>query len=383
MTENVLDIVVIGGGIAGASAGAHLVQTASVAILEREEFPGYHSTGRSAALFSEIYGNEVVRALSRASRNFFLNPPPGFTPHALVKPRGAMHVARDEQIEALENFAASEDVSGAIRRLTREEALRACPILRPEQVAAALMEDDAADVDVDALHQGYLRQFRASSGTLVTNAEVRALRHDGALWHVEMPTHTVRARVVVNAAGAWADNVARLAGAAPLQIQPCRRTAILVELPEGVVSDAWPMVIDIDEAFYMKPDAGLLLISPADETPVEACDVQPEELDIAIAVDRVEKATTLRIDRVRRRWAGLRSFAPDRTPVIGFDPVLPDFFWLAGQGGYGIQTAPAAATLAAALVRRETPSDALADNRLVAMLSPKRFATAHDTRIRA
>jgi D-arginine dehydrogenase len=373
MTENTFDIVVIGGGIAGASAGAHLAPTAKVAILEREEFPGYHSTGRSAALFSEIYGNEVVRALSRASRDFFLRPPPGFASYALVKPRGSLHVAREDQLAALERFARSEDVSGAIRRLTREEALRACPILRPETVAAALMEEDAQDVDVDALHQGYLRQFRASSGTLVTNADVRALRHDGGFWHVETQGHGYRARTIVNAAGAWADSVVRLAGGRSLQIQPCRRTAILVELPEGVVADSWPMVIDMDEAFYMKPDAGLLLISPADETPVEACDVQPEELDIAVAVDRVEKATTLTVDRVRRRWAGLRSFAPDRTPVIGFDPVLPDFFWLAGQGGYGIQTAPAAATLAAALVRRETPPG-FADRRLVAMLSPRRFA---------
>jgi D-arginine dehydrogenase len=373
MTEHAFDIVVIGGGIAGASAGAQLARTAKVAILEREEFPGYHSTGRSAALFSEIYGNEVVRALSRASRSFFLNPPPGFASHALVKPRGALHVAREDQLQALEEFAQSEDVSGAIRRLTREEALRACPILRPEIVAAAVLEDDAQDVDVNALHQGYLRQFRAASGTLVTRADVRALRRDDSGWRVETEGHTYRARIVVNAAGAWADGVARLAGAQPLGIQPCRRTAVLVELPEGVVGDSWPMVIDMDEAFYMKPDAGLLLISPADETPVQACDVQPEELDIAVAIDRVEKATTLNVDRVRRRWAGLRSFAPDRTPVIGFDPALADFFWLAGQGGYGIQTAPAAATLAAALVRRETPPD-FADRCLVSMLSPNRFA---------
>jgi D-arginine dehydrogenase len=381
MTETVFDIVVIGGGIAGASVGAHLAQTARVALLEREEFPGYHSTGRSAALFSEIYGNEVVRALSRASRDFFLSPPPGFAAHALVQPRGSLHVAREDQLVALESFAQSEDVSGAIRRLTRAEALRACPILRPEAVAAALLEEDAADVDVAALHQGYLRQFRTSAGTLVTSADVRALRHDGAGWHVETSERTYRAGVVVNAAGAWADTVARLAGAAPLQIQPCRRTAILVELPTGIVADTWPMVIDMDEEFYMKPDAGLLLISPADETPVEACDIQPEELDIAIAVDRVEEATTLRIDRVRRRWAGLRSFAPDRTPVIGFDPVLPDFFWLAGQGGYGIQTAPAASRLAAALVRREpVPFDLPG---IAAQLSPQRFEARAAVRSKA
>jgi D-arginine dehydrogenase len=351
-----------------------------VAILEREDMPGYHSTGRSAALFSEIYGNAVVRALSRASRDFFYAPPPGFAPTPLVRPRGALYIARQAQIDRLEGFAANEDVGGAIRRVSREEALHACPILRPDQVAAALMEDDAADVDVDALHQGYLRQFRARDGVLVVGADVRALARDDSGWRIETGGRTFKAPVVVNAAGAWADTVASLAGAVPLGVQPCRRTAVLVDPPPGLSPETWPMVIDIEESFYLKPDAGLLLISPADESAIDACDVQPEELDVAVAIDRVEQATTMKITRVRRRWAGLRSFAPDRSPIIGFDSKQPGFFWLAGQGGYGIQTAPAAARFAAALLRGEAPPREL-DEIDAPQLSPARFATGTSSRL--
>jgi D-arginine dehydrogenase len=378
MTTQAFDIRIIGAGIAGTSVAAQLASTHRVAVLEREEFPGYHSTGRSAALFSEIYGNNVVRALSRASRDFFYAPPPGFAAQ-LVKPRGSLYVASKKQLPHLEAFAQNADLAGAIRRLTAQEALRACPILRPDYVSAAVIEDDAADVDVNALHQGYLREFRRAGGTLVVNADVRALHRDGH-WIAETGLGTFTAPIIVNAAGAWADAIALKAGLAPLRIRPCRRTAVLAELPPGVSADAWPMVIDIDETFYLKPDAGLLLISPADETPVAACDVQPEEFDVAVAIDRVQHATTLTVARIRKRWAGLRSFAPDRSPVIGFDSNAPGFFWLAGQGGYGIQTAPAAARLAAALLRGETPSDMDVS---VAQLSPNRFASKMPARSRA
>ena len=373
MTDASFDIVVIGAGIAGASVAAELARTHRVAILEREEFPGYHSTGRSAALFSEIYGNSVVRALSRASRDFYYAPPQGFSPDPLVKPRGAMYVARKEQLPQLESFAANSDLAGSIRHIAPEVALAACPILRPEYVHAALMEPDAADVDVAALHQGYLRQFRAAGGTLVTDAHVTDLVYRDRQWRLTTPSGEYRARIVINAAGAWADTIAAKAGGTPLSIQPCRRTVVLVELPSQLSPDTWPMVIDIDENFYMKPDAGLLLISPADETPVEPCDVQPEEYDVAVAIDRVEQATTLNVTRIRKRWAGLRSFAPDRSPVIGFDGALPGFFWLAGQGGYGMQTAPAASRFAAALVRGEQPPHDMTE--IAAQLSPQRFGS--------
>lgn len=381
MNTSSFDILIIGAGIAGASVAAELARTHRVAILEREDHPGYHSTGRSAALFSEIYGNGVVRALSRASRDFFYNPPAGFAQHPLVKPRGSLYIARQEQILQLEEFTRNADLAGSIRRLSREEALRACPVLRPEYVAAAVFEDDAADVDVNELHQGYLRQFKSAGGTMVVNADAQTLAYRDAKWIAQTGAGEFSAPVVVNAAGAWADTVAGKAGATPLKIKPRRRTALLAELPGGIYADAWPMVIDIDESFYLKPDAGLLLISPADETLVPPCDVQPEEFDVAVAVDRVEQATTLAITRIRRRWAGLRSFAPDRSPVIGFDGALPGFFWLAGQGGYGIQTAPAAARLAASLLRGDAKSEF--DAALIAQLSPNRFAARPAARSRA
>ncbi|HEY1962342.1 MAG TPA: FAD-binding oxidoreductase [Rhizomicrobium sp.] len=374
MTDS-FDIVVIGAGIAGASVASELARTHRVAVLEREQFPGYHSTGRSAALFSEIYGNSVVRALSRASREFFYAPPAGFAETALVKPRGALYIARVDQAPRLEEFAVNPDVNPAVRRVSREDAIRMCPILRPDYVHTAVLEPDAADVDVDALHQGYLRAFRAAGGTLIADSDARQLTRSGGGWRIRTGGTEYLSRIVVNAAGAWADAIAVIAGAAPLGIQPCRRTAVLVEPPVDLFSDSWPMVIDVDETFYLKPDAGLLLISPADETPLAACDVQPEELDVAIAVDRVERATTLKINRIRRRWAGLRSFAPDRSPVIGFDPQLPDFFWLAGQGGYGIQTAPAASRVASALLRGDTAVGASSAVDTSA-LSPRRFAVA-------
>ena len=375
MTEHRSDILVIGAGIAGASAAAELARTHSVVMLERESAPGYHSTGRSAALFSEIYGNEFVRALSRASRPFFFNPPADFPARDLVKPRGSLYIAREEQRAALDAFASNRDMRAGIQRVSREKALAACPILRPESVAAALAEPAASDVDVHALHDGYLRLFRRSGGTLVTDADVSALAWRDKRWTATTNAGTFSAPIVINAAGAWADTIANLAGAAPQRIEPRRRSALLIEVPNTPSLDTWPMVIDIDETFYLKPDAGLLLVSPADETPVEPCDVQPEELDIAIAIDRLERATTLKVKNVRKKWAGLRSFTPSRTPVIGFDPDREGFFWLAGQGGYGIQTAPAASALVAALIRGDTlPKDLLRFD--AEDLSPARLQSA-------
>lgn len=347
------DIIVIGGGIAGASAAAELADTHRVVLLERESSCGYHTTGRSAAVFSETYGNETVRALTRASRAFLFDPPAGFAEYSLVKPRGALHIGTGAQLPLLDAFAAKADVRGLARRLDGAEARRICSALRPESAAGGVFEPDAADIDVDALHQGYLRLFRKRGGTAVTDAEVRGLAYGDGKWHAETAAGAFAAPIVINAAGAWADDVARMVGTAPLNIEPRRRTAMVAELPPGIDAASWPLVIDIDEQFYFKPDAGLLLISPADETLVAASDVQPEELDVAIAVDRVEQATTLKFARLRRRWAGLRSFAPDRTPVIGFDVATSGFFWLAGQGGFGIQTAPAIAMLTAALIRQD------------------------------
>jgi D-arginine dehydrogenase len=368
------DILIIGAGIAGASAAAELARTHQVLVLEGEDAPGYHSTGRSAAVFSESYGNRAVRALTRASRRFFHHPPADFSAYPLLKRRSWLHVASASQASALESFLAAEDVALRVSRVSPEQALALSPLLLPQTAAAGgAYERDAADIDVDALHQGYLRLLRQRGGTIVTGAQVTALARSGGQWHLQSTAGAYRARVVVNAAGAWADRVAMLAGTVPMGIQACRRTAVLVEPAAREISDSWPLTVDIEEAYYFKPDAGLLFISPADETPVEPCDAQPEELDVAIAIDRLERATGVTVARVRRKWAGLRSFAPDRAPVVGFDAMAAGFFWLAGQGGYGIQTAPAAAALAAALMRDAPRPPELADFD-PALVSPARFA---------
>lgn len=379
MSLETADVVIIGAGIAGASAAADLAGDRRVLVLERESFPGMHSTGRSAALFSEIYGSAPIRALSRASRDFLYDPPAGFAEGPTVRPRGALHIASAGQLAALEAFAGLPDVAPAVRRLDAQGCREACPILREDYVVAGVLETGSADLDVDALHQGWLRQLRAAGGRVAVDAEVTGLSRTAGGWRVETPGLTVEAPVVINAAGAWADRIAALAGAAPIGLQPMRRTALIVDAPEGADPQGWAMVIDIDEEFYFRPDAGALLLSPGDETPSEPCDAQPEELDIAIAVDRVQNATTLQVRRVRRSWAGLRSFVADRTPVVGFAADAPGFFWLAGQGGYGIQTAPAMGRLAGSLVRGEGVPQALADHGVTAAdLAPERLAAFAD-----
>ncbi|HEY3812750.1 MAG TPA: FAD-binding oxidoreductase [Caulobacteraceae bacterium] len=379
MSANEYDIVVIGAGMAGASVAAHLASDRRVLVLEREGQPGYHSTGRSAALFSAIYGSEPVRALSRASHEFLFAPPSGFAEAPLVRARPAMHIASAEQVERLAKFAALPDVAPVSRTIGRDEALKLCPMLKPENVELAVVELEAADVDVHGLHQAYLRLLRERGGALLTDRDVEALCREGGRWRVTAGGEEFTAPILINAAGAWADKIAEQAGVATIGLQPMRRTAILVEPPPGADIDDWPMVIDGDEQFYFKPDAGLLLLSPADETPMGPCDVQPDEWDVAVAVDRVETATTLKVTRVKHRWAGLRSFVTDRTPVAGFDPDAPGFFWLAGQGGYGIQTAPALSRVAAALaLGQPVPADITAHGVNVADLSPARLRPLAD-----
>jgi len=351
------DFIVIGAGIAGAGVAFELARSAAVIVLEAEPQPGYHSTGRSAALFSEIYGNETVRALSRASRNFLHSPPAGFAASALLKPRGSLFIASRAQCEAFEQLQAAPDVQRLTRPLSGAEARSIVPILKPEWTWKVMLEEGSHDVDVHALHQGYLRGMRERGAALVCSSLVRSIERHAVGWRVATAHHEYHAPVVVNAAGAWADEIAVLAGLPRIGMEPRRRTALLVDPPLGLSTDGWPMVLDVADTFYFKPDAGKLLLSPADETPSAPCDVQPDALDVAIAVDRVEQATTMTIARVRHQWAGLRSFVPDRSPLIGFDPGAEGFFWLAAQGGYGIQTAPAVARFAAALARLASVDD--------------------------
>lgn len=369
------DVVVIGAGIAGASLAALLARQCRVAVLERESHAGYHATGRSAALFSTIYGNAAVRALSRASRGFLFAPPAGFSDAPLVQPRGTLYIARADQLQALQAYAALPDVATAVRALAADEALRLSPLLRPGYAQAALLEADAVDIDVHALHQGYLRRLRQAGGVLHLACAVSALTRQQDDWSISAGGREFRAGVVVNAAGAWADATAVLAGTVPAGVQPLRRTALLVDAPAQIDTAAAPLTIDIDEQFYFKPDAGRVLLSPADETPSVPCDAVPEDWDVAVAVDRIEQATQLDVRRLVRSWAGLRSFAPDRTPVVGFDRNAAGFFWLAGQGGYGLQTAPALAALAAAqILGQPVPDDLLAAGVDATALDPQRPA---------
>jgi D-arginine dehydrogenase len=345
------DVIVIGAGIAGASVAYELAASRRVLLLERESQPGYHTTGRSAALFTETYGNAAMRALTRASKQFLLRPPQGFAATPLLAPRGTLLVARDAQLPALRR--AHEECAALVanlRWLSGEEVRGCVPCFDAGQVAAGLMEPDAMDIDVNALHQGYLRGLRSRDGALACNADVRALSRDGGLWRVDTSAGGFAASQLVNAAGAWADEIGRIAGAGAIGLVPKRRTAITFDPPATMAIDRWPAVIDIDEQWYFKPDAGRILASPADETPTPPCDAQPDDYDVAVLVDRLSQATRLSVPRIRARWAGLRSFVADKTVVVGFDAQAPGFFWLAGQGGYGIQTAPAVARLAAALL---------------------------------
>ena len=352
------DIAVIGAGIAGAGVAAELAPHARVALLERESAPGYHTTGRSAALFTKTYGPAVIRALSRASEAFFDAPGEGFADHPLLTPRGTVLCARADQIARLEAELAELGPASRIRRIDAAEARQLCPLLRADYLAAALRDDESRDIDVDALHRGFLRRLAAAGGATRLRAEVTALAPDPAGWRLALREDEITADVVVNAAGAWADEIGAMAGAARIGLQPKRRTAAIVAAPDGVDPARMHMVVDIAEEFYLKPEAGKLLISPADETPSPPCDAQPEEIDVAIAVDRIECAFDLTVRRIEHKWAGLRSFVADKCPVVGFDPQRAGFFWLAGQGGYGIQTAPALSRTAAALVRgARVPSD--------------------------
>ena len=370
------DFAIVGAGIAGASTGWELSARAPTVLLERESQPGYHTTGRSAALYMETYGTPAIRALTRASRAFFDQPPAAFGDDPILTPRGVMHVAAATQADLLEAaWRELSERSRDVRRLDQDEMLAAVPCLRPEAAAFGLAEDGASDIDVHAMHQGYLRGFRQNGGRVLTDAHVTGLTRDAGLWTVTLADgRAVRARHLVNAAGAWADELADLAGARRIGLEPRRRTAFTFAPPEGVDAARWPAVVGIDESYYFKPDAGQLLGSPANADPVHPHDVVPEELDVALGIHHIEQATTLTIRRPHRVWAGLRSFVADGDMVIGWDGEREGFFWLAGQGGYGIQSAAGAALLARSLLLgQELPEALRAEGLAAAMLSPQRL----------
>ena len=346
------DVLIVGAGMAGASAAYFLAPHKRVMLLERESQPGYHATGRSAAMYSETYGNATVRAITTASKAFYQNPPAGFSEYPLMSPRGSLMVGNaDDEADLRQALHNMQALVPSIEWWTQADILQLVPVLHPEAAVYGVYEPDATDLDVHAIHQGFLRGAKAAGAQLVCDAAVDQISFEAGQWCVTTSAGRFCAPVLVNAAGAWCDEMAALAGVKPVGLVPKRRTALTCDAPAGCDISGWPLVMDAQESFYFKPDAGMLLVSPANEDPVGPQDVQPEELDVAIAVDRVETATSLQIRQVRRKWAGLRSFVSDRSPVVGFAPDAPGFFWLAGQGGYGIQTAPAMGELVTALVQ--------------------------------
>ncbi len=343
MTTLRYDVAIIGAGMAGASLAAELAPHASVVLLETEAQPGYHATGRSAAFWTESYGGRQIQPLTTASGAFLRE-------HRLLGARGALTIARSGQQLALEKFAIGLRVSGVwVVDLDRQGLLTRIPGLREDWTAGAL-EPDCSDIDVAGLHALYLKTARDHHSQVLCNAELKRAERTSSGWMLSLANgRELKCDMLVNAAGAWADPVAQLAGVRPVGLVPLRRTVAQLRTAPAPPTDL-PLVLDLGGAFYFKPEAGRLWLSPHDETQSAPCDAAPEELDVALAIDRLGDVVDWQIERVEHRWAGLRTFAPDRLPVYGFDAACPGFFWFAGQGGFGIQTAPAAAQLAAGLL---------------------------------
>ncbi len=349
------DFIIIGGGIAGASAGYELSKTGRVIILEKESHPAYHTTGRSSAIFQKGYshGDPVIHALVMASEDFLRHPPKGFADHPLLTPRVLIYIASKNHPETLENLYHNlSAIDVGIELIDADQTARIFPCLTPEYQNSAILEKDVADMDVTALHEGYLRAIRTAGGQIMTDAGVHGLTRKGGYWHVRTTTQQFRAPVVINAAGAWVDQVAEMANITPIDIRPLRRTVMLVPPPAeiGPDIDNLPFVMDAGQGFYFKPDAGKILVTPGDQHLSVPCDARPEEIDIALGVHYLEKATGLKIGKVDHSWAGLRNHVADGHPVVGFDPESDGFFWLAAQGGFGIKTAPAMGRIAASLI---------------------------------
>lgn len=374
-TTKKYDAVIIGGGIAGAGLAALAPGAARTLLVEAESQPGYHSTGRSAAVFSRNLGCNIIRRLSADSEPYLRAPPADWVCGPVMSPMALLWIADDSGRDQLNAQLTEENMSA----ITAEQALAMFPLLRPGHVALAALESGAGALDVHRLHMAYLKSFRHRGGTVLTGARVDGLEHQADGWQIRAGAHRLVAQVVINAAGAWADRIAEMAGIGSLGIQPRRRTMAVLPLPDQTAGEPWPMVIDAGLSWYAKPEPGHLLVSPADEDPVPAQDIQPDDLVLAKGLDRFEQATTYPVRRVLRSWSGLRSFVADERPVVGFDSRAEGFFWLAGQGGVGIQTSPAVSRLAATLLaerepRNETMIGDPIDAALVAALSPARFS---------
>jgi D-arginine dehydrogenase len=359
------EVIIVGGGIAGASLGAEIAAARRTLIVEAEQYCGFHSTGRSAAFWLESYGGPKVALLSTASRAFLESPPAHFAEQGFLRRRGDLHLSRDSWPELPPGIEA--------RRIDRAELERMLPGVRSEW-RHALFEPGCADIDVAGLHAAYLRQFKRSGGEVATEARLGPAEYRNASWMVTLENgDELTAPIIINAAGAWADDVAKACRLQPLGIEPKRRTMVQLRVGQTGLRDL-PLVDDSEGTFYFKGEGeSSIWLSPHDEIPTDPCDAAPEEIDVAIAIDRFERVVDWPVEQVERTWAGLRSFAPDRLPVYGFDSEVPGFFWCAGQGGFGIQTAPAAAKLAASALLDQTP-DSMVEHIDPAIFSPNRFS---------
>ena len=356
------DFIIIGGGIAGASIGYELSKLKKVLLLEREDAFGYHTTGRSAATYVELLHNQTIVALSRASKDFLINPPDGFTQTSILKTCACLVTAKAcEQAELNAAFQSAVKLGTEVKQLNLDEIIAQVPVTRknPDFVHSGILEPQAQRIDVDSLLQGYLRGIKKQGSTARSRAKITYIARPKDLWQLKIQADdtTWETPVIINAAGAWADSVAMTAGVKPIGLIPKRRTMITFDGPKHLDFNNWPMLADLGNHFYFIPEVGQLMGSPADENPSPPCDAQPAELDIATAIFHIEQYTHLKIKKINHKWAGLRTFAPDQLPVIGFDPSAEGFFWLAGQGGFGIQTAPALAQLGTAIACQQNPQE--------------------------
>lgn len=369
------DFLIIGAGISGAAAAYELAQRGSVVLIEAESAPGYHSTGRSAALYTPNYGGEVVRRINHASGAFLTAPPAGFCEYPLLTPRGCLTVAAPGEEDGLLPILNLSGSGGDVELVAAARVLELAPLLRPERVAAAAYERGVMDIDVATLHQGFLRGAKRRGGDVICGKRVECLDRPNGHWRVSAGDAIVTGRVIVNAAGAWAGQIGEMAGAAPIGLVPKRRTAIIVEPPAAMNVETMPAIDFVGGDAYLKPDAGKIMACPGDQTPTEPQDARPDEMDLAVLVDWLERETRVSVSRIAHSWAGLRSFVADETPVVGFDTTAPDFFWLAGQGGYGIMMAPALGRATADLIVSGHVSPDLRDGGIeVSNLSPARLA---------
>jgi D-arginine dehydrogenase len=355
---NSFDYLVVGAGIAGASIAAHLAETHSVTLIDMEERAGYHTTSRSAASYEPNYGPPAMLAFTRASDPFFKNPPQGFTETPILTPRGSLFFEAEGQADRtaklLKNAAGLKEISVA-------QATDLYPVLRRDYAKRCFFDTNTADLDVDILHRSFLRLYKSRGGTTLLSSPLQSAARNATQWQLVCNGTTLRATTLINAAGAWGDDVARICGVSPVGLIPKRRSIGVVPMPAGLDFHAWPMVTDVGETWYSKPQSGKLLVSSADATPVEPHDAYADDMAIAEGVDRLMTATTLDVERLEHNWGGLRTFAPDGNPVIGFDPHTDGFFWLVGQGGYGIQSSPALSATAAAMARHQPIAEHILD----------------------